>query len=67
MNDSGTSIWRRFDFILFGAVVLLVIYGVLMIRSATMGAIDPDFDQSRAAPDPVCNRGFRRSPDHDRD
>jgi len=42
MNDSGTSIWRRFDFILFGAVVLLVIYGVLMIRSATMGAIDTD-------------------------
>lgn len=37
-----TSVWRRFDFILLGAVVLLIIYGILMIRSATLGAIDPD-------------------------
>jgi rod shape determining protein RodA len=36
------SIWRRFDFILLGAVLLLIVYGVLMIRSATMGAVDPD-------------------------
>ncbi len=42
MNGTGVSIWRRFDFILFSAVVLLVIYGVLMIRSATLDAIDPD-------------------------
>jgi rod shape determining protein RodA len=36
------SIWRRFDFILLAAVLLLIVYGVLMIRSATLGAIDPD-------------------------
>ncbi len=36
------SIWRRFDFILLGAVLLLIVYGVLMIRSATLGAVDPD-------------------------
>lgn len=42
MNGTGVSIWRRFDFILLSAVVLLVIYGVLMIRSATLDAIDPD-------------------------
>ncbi len=39
---SDTSIWRRFDFILLAAVLLLIIYGVLMIRSATLGAIDED-------------------------
>ncbi len=37
-----TGIWRRFDFILLAAVLLLIIYGVLMIRSATLGAIDLD-------------------------
>ncbi len=34
--------WRHFDFIMLGLVVLLVIFGILMIRSATMDAIDPD-------------------------
>ena len=34
--------WRDFDFVLLGLVVLLLIFGVLMVRSATMGAIDPD-------------------------
>lgn len=36
------SFWRQFDFILFGIVFLLIIFGILMIRSATLGAIDPD-------------------------
>jgi rod shape determining protein RodA len=36
------SVWRQFDFILFGTVLLLIIFGVLMIRSATLGAVDPD-------------------------
>jgi rod shape determining protein RodA len=42
MIERSGSIWRKFDFILFGAVLLLIIYGVLMIRSATLGAVDPD-------------------------
>ena len=37
-----TSLWRRFDYILLGAVLLLIIYGILMIRSATLGAVDTD-------------------------
>jgi rod shape determining protein RodA len=35
-------IWRNFDFILLGVTILLIIYGVLMIRSATLGAVDTD-------------------------
>lgn len=34
--------WRQFDFVLFGTTVLLVIFGILMIRSATLDAIDPE-------------------------
>ncbi len=41
MIHSG-SIWRRFDYILFGATLLLIIFGILMIASATRGAIDPE-------------------------
>lgn len=36
------SIWRNFDFTLMGAVLLLVLIGILFIRSATMGAVDLD-------------------------
>lgn len=36
------SIWRRFDYILFGTTVLLIVFGIMMIGSATRGAIDPD-------------------------
>jgi rod shape determining protein RodA len=35
------SIWRRFDYGLFGLTILLIVFGILMIRSATQGAIDP--------------------------
>ncbi len=34
-------VWRRFDYVLFGVTVLLIIFGVLMIASATQDAIDP--------------------------
>jgi rod shape determining protein RodA len=34
--------WRRFDFVLFGTSFILVVFGILMIRSATLDAIDPD-------------------------
>src|SRR5690606_13997090 len=40
--QSRASIWRDFDFILLGTTALLVIIGILMIRSATMGAVDTD-------------------------
>jgi rod shape determining protein RodA len=35
-----TSSWRHFDFWLLGAVVLLVIFGITMIRSAIAGNIE---------------------------
>ena len=41
MSHSG-SIWRQFDFVLLGATILLTVFGILMIRSATLDAIDPD-------------------------
>ena len=41
MTDS-LSAWRRFDFILFGAVIILVVFGIMMIDSATQDAIDDD-------------------------
>ncbi len=41
MIDS-VSIWRRFDYVLFAATVALVVFGILMIDSATQDAIDDD-------------------------
>ena len=38
----NVSIWRRFDYILFVAVLILVVFGILMIDSATQDAIDDD-------------------------
>src|SRR4030042_2987440 len=35
-----TSSWRYFDFWLLGAVILLVIFGITMIRSAIAGNIE---------------------------
>ena len=40
--SSTESIWRRFDYLLFGLTMALVIFGILMIRSATLDAIDPN-------------------------
>ncbi|MBN2469340.1 MAG: rod shape-determining protein RodA [Anaerolineae bacterium] len=42
MRTTETSIWRQFDYLLLTAVTLLVIFGILMIRSATMDAVDTD-------------------------
>jgi rod shape determining protein RodA len=36
------SLWRQFDYILLAAALFLTFFGILMIRSATLGAIDPD-------------------------
>ncbi len=41
MRHTG-SIWRQFDLVLFALAVVLTVFGILMIRSATLGAIDPD-------------------------
>ena len=40
MRESTTSTWRHFDFWLLGAVALLVIFGITMIRSAVAGNIE---------------------------
>lgn len=36
------NIWRQFDYVLFGLSIALTIFGILMIASATRGAVDPD-------------------------
>ena len=38
----NAKLWRHFDFWLLGAVILLCILGVAMIRSATLTSIDTD-------------------------
>jgi len=35
-------LWQNFDFILMGATLLLIIIGILFIRSATLDAVDTD-------------------------
>ncbi len=37
--------WRRFDFVLFASTLVLVVFGILMIDSATQDAIDDDIIQ----------------------
>lgn len=34
------NIWQRFDYVLFGTMMILIVFGILMIRSATLGAVD---------------------------
>ncbi|MFN8373243.1 MAG: FtsW/RodA/SpoVE family cell cycle protein [Anaerolineae bacterium] len=41
MRQAG-GFWRQFDYLLMFFTVLLIIIGLLMIRSATLGAIDPE-------------------------
>jgi len=38
----ASNIWQRFDYILFAVTGVLVVFGVLMIRSATMDAVSAD-------------------------
>lgn len=46
MRGATSSYWRHFDFLLLGAVALLVIFGITMIRSAIAGNIEvADYDQ----------------------
>lgn len=39
---NSINFWRQFDYILFFAVVTLIVFGLLMIRSATFDAIDDE-------------------------
>ncbi|KAB2854049.1 MAG: hypothetical protein F9K46_17505, partial [Anaerolineae bacterium] len=41
-QSQTTSLWRNFDYWLLGATMLLVLIGILFIRSATLGAVDTD-------------------------
>lgn len=42
LGDTRLRIWRNFDFVLFGITIILIVYGVLMISSATYQAVDTD-------------------------
>lgn len=39
--NTNTSFWQRFDWTLLGATMILVIFGVMVIASATQDAVDP--------------------------
>lgn len=39
-TSQRVSVWRNFDFVLFGATLLLILIGILFIRSATLDAVD---------------------------
>lgn len=41
-RQNTATLWRNFDFTLMGAVLLLIVVGVLFIRSATLDAVDSD-------------------------
>ena len=41
----SSKLWRHFDFWLLGAVTLLIIIGLAMIRSTTLNSIDPTIQQ----------------------
>lgn len=41
-TSAQSNLWRHFDFVLLGATLLLVLIGILFIRSATLDAIDTD-------------------------
>jgi rod shape determining protein RodA len=43
--------WRQFDYFLLLTAIVLTIFGILMIRSATLGAVDPDL--IRRVPDQI--------------
>ncbi len=39
---SPFRVWRHFDYVLFAVTILLTVYGVVMIYSATLGSPDPN-------------------------
>src|SRR5687768_4532348 len=38
----STNLWKHFDFVLLAATMMLVLIGILFIRSATLDAVDTD-------------------------
>ncbi|MDZ4764727.1 MAG: rod shape-determining protein RodA [Chloroflexota bacterium] len=38
----ANGMWRQFDVVLFIATLILTVFGIVMIRSATLEAVDPD-------------------------
>ena len=39
---SASRLWRHFDYVLLVVTILLAIFGVVMVRSATQGSLDPE-------------------------
>jgi rod shape determining protein RodA len=39
---TGARIWRHFDYVLLVVTILLVVFGVVMVHSATKGSLDPE-------------------------
>ena len=42
MMTEQVRFWQRFDYVLFGATLILIVFGIMMIASATQDAIDTD-------------------------
>ncbi len=42
---TGARIWRHFDYVLLIVTILLFIFGVVMVRSATKGSLDPELQE----------------------
>lgn len=40
MSQEG-NFWERFDYVLLSATMILVVFGIIVIASATQGAVDP--------------------------
>jgi rod shape determining protein RodA len=40
LPNRTVRLWQNFDFIMFGITLILIVYGILMIRSATLDAVD---------------------------
>jgi rod shape determining protein RodA len=47
----SSGFWYQFDYLLMFFTILLIVFGLLMIRSATIGAIDPEL--IRRLPDQI--------------
>lgn len=45
MSRNSGNLWQRFDYILLGVTIVLVVFGILMIHSATLGAVDAELIQ----------------------
>ena len=62
--DRPTINWRYFDFFLLGAVAILAIFGIAMIRSAIAGNIESVGTQPGGSPDYLLGWGSNRHLHH---